>query len=436
MLETLVVDGVLGLYRLVGRAGRPLIRGLLRRRAKRGREDPRRLGERFGRAGLERPEGPLVWIHSASLGESLSALPLIGRIRKAWPGLNLLVTTWTVTSAELLAKRLPDGVIHQYVPIDLPTEVGRFLDHWRPELGLLIESELWPNLLTVAHERDVELILVNGRMSKASYKSWRRLPPLIRRLLALFSLTLAQTPEDQRHFRDLGAVDPQCLGNLKLAAAPLTADGQELAALTAALGDRPRWLAASTHPGEDELAAEAHARLAERRPGLLTLIVPRHPNRGPDIAQSLSALGLAVALRSAGEAPSEETEIYVADTIGELGLWYRLARVVFVGGSLVAHGGQNLLEPAAQGCAILCGPHTTNFARIAEDLAAVGALRRVGDMAELAADVESLLDDATLRARMGDAAAAYAMTQTEVLDRVFAALSNSLSRAAGASPRP
>jgi 3-deoxy-D-manno-octulosonic-acid transferase len=378
MLETLVADGVLGLYRLVGRAGRPLVRGHLRRRAERGREDAGRLGERFGHAGRERPEGPLVWFHGASVGESLSALPLIGRVREAWPGLNLLVTTGTVTSAKLLAERLPEGVIHQYIPIDLPTEVGRFLDHWRPDLGLLIESELWPNLLTAAHQRAVELILVNGRMSKASYKSWRRLPPVIRRLLTLFSLTLAQTPENQRHFKELGAVDPQCLGNLKFAAPPLSADAQALAALTETLGDRPRWLAASTHPGEDELAAEVHTNLAGRRPGLLTLIVPRHPGRGPDIAQSLGARGLAVARRGAGQAPSDHTEVYVADTIGELGLWYRLAKVVFVGGSLVPHGGQNLLEPAAQGCAILCGPHTMNFARIADDLAAAGALRRGG----------------------------------------------------------
>jgi 3-deoxy-D-manno-octulosonic-acid transferase len=436
MLETFVADGVLGLYRLVGHAGRPLIRGHMRRRAERGREDARRLGERFGIAGLERPEGPLVWCHGASVGESLSALPLIGQVRDAWPELNLLVTTGTVTSAELLTERLPEGVIHQYVPIDLPTEVRRFLDHWRPDLGLLIESELWPNLLTEAHERAVELILVNGRMSKATFKSWSRLSPLIRRLLAPFSLTLAQTPEDQRYFRDLGAQNSQCLGNLKFAAPPLVADSQELAALTESLGKRPRWLAASTHPGEDELAGEVHARLAERHPGLLTLIVPRHPDRGPDIAQSLGNQGLTVALRSAGEAPSERTEVYVADTIGELGLWYRLADVVFVGGSLVTHGGQNLLEPAAQGCAILCGPHTTNFARIAEDMAAAGALRRVGDVAELASNVERLLDDAALRRPMGEAAAAYATTQTEVLDRVFAALGPALSRAAGTSPRP
>lgn len=430
MLETLVADGVLGLYRLAGHAGGPLIRGHLRRRAERGREDLARIGERFGYPGARRPPGALAWLHGASIGESVSALPLIERLRTARPDLNLLVTTGTVTSAKLMAERLPDGVLHQFVPIDLPATVGRFLDHWRPDIGLVIESELWPNLLTSAHARGVELLLINGRISESSYRSWRRFRPISRRLLAVFSLTLAQSPEDQQHLRALGASDPRCLGNLKFAAAPLAADGQELSRIARALGDRPRWLAASTHPGEEELVAEAHAELAARRPDLLTLLVPRHPHRGPQVAARLRALGRTVDLRSAGAPIGAGTEIYVADTIGELGLWYRMADVVLVGGSLVPKGGQNPLEPALQDCAILYGPHTANFARIAEDMVASGAMRRVAGAAELAAAVEDLLEDAGQRAELCRAARAYASAQAEVLDRVFAALEAPLERAA------
>jgi 3-deoxy-D-manno-octulosonic-acid transferase len=344
--------------------------------------------------------------------------------------LQVLVTTGTVTSARLMGERLPAGARHQYAPVDVPAAVAGFLDHWRPALGLMIESELWPNLLAGAKARGVDLVLVNGRMSASSFAGWRRFPPLATQLMSLFSLVLAQSPEDAARFRALGAGNPLYRGNLKFAAPPLPADAGELARLRAILGQRPRWLAASTHPGEDEAIARVHAVLAPRCPGLLTMLAPRHPNRGPAIAARLRAAGHRVARRGGGEAPSAGTEFYVADTMGELGLWYRLAEVVFIGGSLVPKGGQNVLEPARLGCAIVCGPHMSNFLRMAEEMAGANALRRVADDAELAETVGALLHDAAARQDLATAAAAFATAQAGVLDGIMAALAPHLDRTA------
>ena len=422
--------GVFGAYRLISAAATPLVRRHLRGRVARGREDAARLAERFGHSGRARPAGPLIWIHGASVGESLSALPLIARIREDWPGLNLLMTTGTVTSARLMAERLPEGVIHQYAPVDLPAAVGRFLTHWRPALGLIVESEFWPNLLLQARAHGTSLALVNGRMSGASYASWRRFRPLIGHLLGQFEVAMAQSREDQAHLRVLGAVAPLRLGNLKFAAPPLAADPGELAVLEAAIGPRPRWLAASTHPGEEVIVAEVHTRLAARAPGLLTVLAPRHPDRAAAIAEALAARGLKVVLRSSGRPIAAETDVYLADSIGEMGLWYRLCQVVFIGGSLIPKGGQNLLEPAKLDCAIVCGPHMTNFLRVTEEMERADALRRVANAEQLAATVSWLLEDEPARAAMIRAAADYAGTQANALDRIVAALKPQLDRAA------
>ncbi len=428
-IDTLVATVALSLYRLLGRAGGPIVRRHLRRRAVGGREDPTRVGERLGLPGIQRPDGPLVWIHGASVGESLSALPLIERVRRDWPGVAVLVTTGTVTSARLMKDRLPDGVLHQYIPVDLPGAVRRFLDHWRPALGLIIESELWPNLLSQAKARGMDLVLVNGRMSAASYKGWRRIRPLAARLLGAFDLILAQSEEDRTRFEGLGAQGARCVGNLKFAAASLSADADQLHDFQQALGGRLRWLAASTHPGEEEIITRVHAKLEQRHPNLLTIIAPRHPNRGRDIAARLRAAGHSVARRGAGDSPTETTDIYVADTIGELGLWYRLCEIVLVGGSLVPKGGQNILEPARLGCAIMCGAHMSNFHRVAESMASAQALRRVADEAALTAAVTDLLSNAVAREALATAAAKFAADEAGVLDDIVTALAPHLDRA-------
>jgi len=414
--------GVFSTYKALTGLATPVIRRYLNRRLERGREDPERIEERFGRPGVARPKGPLIWIHGASVGEAQSVLPLIERLRRDRPAFHILLTTGTVTSARLMASRLPEGVIHQYVPVDLPGAVNRFIAHWHPEVGLIVESEFWPNLLRRARASGTRLVLLNGRISSTSYRAWRRAPAVIAELLSGFALVMARSPEDHDHLAALGARKVLSPGDLKAAAPPLAADAEELARLERALAGRPLWLAASTHPGEDQVAGETHQALRDHLPKLLTLIAPRHPNRAEEIRHDLESLGLNVAQRSLGEVIEAGTDVYLADTIGEMGLWYRLAEVVFVGGSLVPHGGQNVLEPAKLDCAILCGPHTANFARMASEMAAAGALRQVDSAAALTAAVAQLHDHPAARQEMIAAARGYADAQAGVLERTMEAL--------------
>lgn len=411
-----------GGYALLGRLATPLVHHYLRRRLAQGREEAGRLGERLGQASVARPDGPLVWIHGASVGEAQSALPLIERLRRDRPALGILMTSGTVTSARLMGQRLPAGVIHQYVPVDLPGAVAAFLDHWRPDVGLFVESEFWPNLLRGAAARGTGLALLNGRVSADSYRGWGRARPVIAGLLGCFALITARSPEDRERLLDLGATRVACPGDLKAAAPPLAADAAELGRLQALLGNRPRWLAASIHPGEEKYVGDTHRALKPRVPGLLTLLAPRHPSRAGAFRRELEARGLTVAQRSRAEPVAAATDVYLADTIGELGLWYRLAEIVFVGGSLVAHGGQNLLEPAKLDCAILAGPHTANFARLTDGLTEARALRQVGGPADLTAVVAELLAQPAACQEMAAAAKSYAAAQAGVLDRIMAAL--------------
>ena len=342
-------------YRLISAAVMPIVPLLLARRVKRGKEDRERVSERRGEASLPRPDGALIWLHAASVGELASVLPLIERISSR--GVNVLVTTGTVTSGGLAEQRLPRGVVHQYVPVDVPYYVRRFLGHWQPDLVLFVESDLWPNIMIETSQRGVPMLLVNARLSENSFHRWRQLPRTIGNLLKRFDLCLAGTPDDALRLSDLGAPRVVTTGNLKLDVPAPSADATQLAQLTDAIAGRPVIAATSTHPGEDDIVIAAHKRLTSSFPNLLTLIAPRHPERGATIA-GIAAAGLNVRLRDA------TTGIYVADTMGELGLIYRVAPLVFIGGSLVPHGGQNPIEAAKLGAAILHGPHVWNFAEI------------------------------------------------------------------------
>jgi 3-deoxy-D-manno-octulosonic-acid transferase len=375
----------------------PLVLAYLRRRVARGKEDEARLGERHGVAGLARPSGPLIWIHAASIGEATAVLGLIERLLTEHPRLEILVTSGTVTSAALLAERLPARARHQYAPVDLPGAVARFLDYWRPDMALWVESELWPNLVFATAARRIPMLLLNGRLSDRSYAGWHRWPGFIAPLLGAFELCLVQDDEQAARFSALGAREVAAVGDLKAAAAPLPADPTALAALRRDIGARPLWLASSTHAGEEEIAAAVHERLAPRFPGLLTIIAPRHPRRGPEIAQLLARRGLGAARRAAGERVGVDTEVYLADTLGELGLFYRLAGIAFIGGSLAGKGGHNPFEAARLGCAVLYGPDTRNCARLAAALAAAGAAETVRDADALAEAVAALLADPMLR---------------------------------------
>ncbi|MDH3234261.1 MAG: 3-deoxy-D-manno-octulosonic acid transferase [Alphaproteobacteria bacterium] len=426
---------IAALYAVGARALGPAIRLFLVLRRARGKEDPERMAERLGHAGRPRPGGPLIWLHGASVGEALSALPLIDRLLAANGTCSVLMTSGTVTSARLMAQRLPERAFHQYVPVDLPRAVARFLDHWRPDLALWLESELWPNMIRAAAARDIDMVLINGRLSARSFARWRRAPGFARSLLGAFKRCLAQSDVDAERFAALGAREVACLGNLKFANTPLPVGDDALEGLRAGLGARPLWLAASTHPGEETIVAEAHRKLRARHPTLLTVIAPRHPGRGPAIAAEIASSGLQVARRASDETPETATDIYLADTLGELGLFYRLAPIAFVGGSLVPHGGQNLLEPAQLDCAILHGPAVFNFEAIAAAMKAAGASEMVRDAASLAEAVETLLADADLRGRRAKAAAEVASSEAGVLDRVMEALTPHLASLPGGETR-
>ena len=407
----------------------PAVRLYLGHRLRQGKEDAHRFPEREGRPSRVRPPGPLLWIHAASIGEAVSTLALIDRLAGERPALNMLVTTGTVTSAHLLATRLPTGhAWHQYVPVDRPVYVRRFLEHWKPDLALWIESELWPNLIVETRRRGIPLLLVNGRMSITSFRRWSRVPALIRPLLQGFDLCLTQDATQAERFARLGAPRALTVGDLKSAAAPLPVDEVAFGALEAAVGQRLRWLAASTHVGEEEMAAEAHTRLRSRFPGLLTLIAPRHPSRSDEIVELLTRRGLQVSSRSKNEAIGAETDIYLADTLGELGLFYRAAGLAYIGGSMGGIGGHNPLEAAVLDCAILHGPDMANAAAMAQALRAAGASEVVTDAPSLARALEPLLADPTARARRAAAAATVAARQRHVLDAVLDRLAPWLDR--------
>jgi|TARA_R110002124_G_scaffold38253_6_gene121539 3-deoxy-D-manno-octulosonic-acid transferase len=422
---------MLGLYRFLTTLGAPVIHVYLGRRIKAGKEDPHRFNERLGRAALARPDGPLIWLHGASVGEAMSLLTLIARLKTAVPAANILVTTGTVTSARMLADRLPKGAVHQYVPVDRMAYVRRFLDHWRPDLTLWAESEFWPNLISETAVRGNPLVLVNGRISPRSFKGWSRAPKFIAGLLGGFALCLGQTEGDAERLRALGAAGARSVGNLKFAADPLPADAERLADMRAATAGRPLWLAASTWAGEEDIAWRVHQDHAAAHPGLLTIIVPRHPNRGPEIAAQLAAQGAKVKRRGAGDMPDARTEVYIADTMGELGLFFTLAPVVFMGKSLSAEGGQNLLEPARLGCAVLHGPRMINFADMGARMAAAGASLPVADGAGLSAAVGRLLGDAGEAEAFAARARTFAQAEAGVIDRLMAELAPYLQRLDG-----
>ncbi|MCC6890632.1 MAG: 3-deoxy-D-manno-octulosonic acid transferase [Hyphomicrobiales bacterium] len=407
-------------YRWATLAGTPLTSFVLSHRLKRGKEDPARLAERRGETDVARPHGPLVWMHGASIGEVAAITPLIERI--AARDFNVLLTSGTVTSAKLVGQRLPRGVIHQYVPLDAPRYVARFLDHWKPDLSLFTESDLWPNLITMTAERHIPLILVNGRVSERSFNRWRFAPGVIAALLRSFDLCLAQSAAYAARYRDLGAPRITTTGNLKLDVPEPPADQDSLRRLRAAIGDRTTIAAASTHAGEETTLIEMHRRLRHSFPRLLTIIAPRHPDRGPGIVEIAKDAGLTAALRSRGRLPEPEDHIYVVDTLGELGLVYRLAPVVFMGGSLASHGGQNPVEPIKLGAAVLHGPHVWNFAELYEALDSARGAELIADVGRLTVRVGALLTDTAERSAISAAARQTVERLGGALERTLAAL--------------
>jgi 3-deoxy-D-manno-octulosonic-acid transferase len=410
----------LRLYQWASIAGAPAAPQVLAMRLRRGKEHPERLAERRGETKLKRPKGPLVWVHGASVGEMLAAVPLIEKL--CAQDFAVLVTSGTVTSAALAEQRLPQGALHQFIPLDAPRFVRRFLNHWRPDLALFVESDLWPNLILSCADRKIPMIVINGRLSERSFTRWRRVPGVIGALLSRFDLCLTQSEADAERYALLGAPRVTSTGNLKLDVPAPPADQVALQRLKQVIGTRPTVAAASTHAGEENAIIAAHRQLRAKFPSLLTLIAPRHPARGESIAEIAKLAGLDVALRSRRAQPTPDIGIYIADTLGELGLIYRLAPIVFMGGSLASHGGQNPIEAIRLGAAVLHGPHVWNFAEIYATLDEAHGAELVADDVALTTRLSEWLANAGARSAVADAASGTVGRLGGGLKRTLAAL--------------
>ena len=411
----------LGVYRLAGSLAYPVVGPYVGYRVSKGKEDPLRRRERYGYASVSRPEnGPVVWLHAASVGESMAVAPLAEAI--AADGIHVLMTTGTTTSAAMVAERLGGVVIHQYVPIDMQKCIRRFLDHWRPDLCIVAESEIWPTTMVELGRRQVPQVLVNARLSDRSFKGWKAAPRLAEALFERFAHVVAQSEVDGERFHVLGAHGVTVAGNLKADVDPPADPGSALDEIGGAVAGRPRWAALSTHAGEETLVAEAHRNLSPRHPGLLTILVPRHVDRGDAIEAELFKAGLSVARRSRGERPDHSTDVLLGDTMGEMGLYLRLADIAFLGKSIVGEGGQNPLEAAMLDTAILSGRFVQNFRDPYLRLLKNGAARIVLDGDALADQVDRLLREPDLRARMANAGARTVEEMRGALPRTLQAL--------------
>ena len=410
---------ILNLYQGLSYLTYPFIRMLLWVRKRNGKEDAVRYRERMGFYTRERPAGKLIWIHGASVGECLSTMSLIEKLTKE--GHQVMVTSGTVTSAHLMEKRLPKGAFHQYVPVDYPVFVKRFLKHFHPDVGMFIESDFWPNLLLLSKKNKVPLILLNGRISDRSFARWQKALFLMRPLQKLFVLSFGQTAEDARRLKVLGAQNTVSVGNLKFAANPPTLNEEELFRMKEEIGTRHVWVAGSTHENEEEQEGWIHLLLKSKYPDILTIMAPRHPERSDEIEKKLMKLGLKVHRRSRKE--NLKADVYIADTIGEMGLIYRLAPLVFVGGSLIAFGGQNMLEPMRAGACTVVGPYAFNFREIVARSVEQKALAVVRDKQELASFLDNMWSNRSEALKMADAGQRLATSEGAVLDRVCAHLS-------------
>ena len=411
---------ILSAYRLAGAAAYPVMGTYVGWRATKGKEDPSRRRERYGLAGKPRPDGPVIWVHAASVGETISVVPLVETILGY--GVNIVLTTGTVTSAQVAKERLGERIIHQYVPLDLKPAVSRFLDHWQPDLAIIAESEIWPMTILELGARRVPQVLVNGRLSDRSFNSWKKRAYLAEALFENLAHVVAQSDVDGERFLALGARPVTVSGNLKVDTSPPPADERALHGLKRQIGSRPTWAAVSTHDGEEAVAAEVHSMLSGTHSGLLTIIVPRHTDRATALAAEFAAMGLNVVLRSTGERIHADTDILIGDTIGEMGLYLRLTEIAFVGRSLTAEGGQNPLEPAMLDTAILAGRYVQNFRESYQRLIDSGGAKLVRDRDMLAGAVNFLLLNEIARHDMITAGAATVEEMRGALNKTLRAL--------------
>ncbi|WP_421591840.1 lipid IV(A) 3-deoxy-D-manno-octulosonic acid transferase [Shinella sp. M27] len=391
----------LSLYRWGGVALYPIVGPYLAYRIAKGKEERSRRRERYGFGSVPRPSGPLVWFHAASVGETLAIVPLVKEVRRR--GIAVLLTTGTITSAKVVKERLGSDVIHQYVPLDMKPAISRFLEYWHPDLAIMAESEIWPTTILELGTRHIPQVLVNGRISDRSFPRWKRRMSIADAIFENFALVIAQSETDAERFRTLGALPVLVSGNLKVDTDAPPADPAVLKSYRDQIKGRPTWAAISTFEGEEAAAGNVHRVLKERSPGLLTIIVPRHPERCDAIDDMLTARGVKVARRTRGDALTADTDVFLGDTIGEMGLYLRMTEIAFVGRSLTAEGGQNPLEPAMLGCAVLSGGNVQNFREAYQQLARNGSAKMVRDVEMLAKGVHYLLTNEAMRKQMIDA---------------------------------
>lgn len=400
----------------------PFILLLIILRLFKGKENKSRINERLGFPKKERPTGKLVWMHGASVGECLSMLPLVKKLLEEDKNLHIMITSGTVTSADLMQKRLPERAFHQFIPIDTPFAAHRFVKHWNADAILWFESDFWPNILRAIYKNKKPLILLNGRISDKSFARWQKFPHIIKSIQSLFTLSFGQTQEDARRLKVLGAQDVVSTGNLKFAAVNPPFDADELKKIHASIGNRPVWCMASTHDDEETQGADVHLEFIKKYPDLLTVFVPRHPHRAETIIQMLNKKGLTVSRRSLNEKITDKTNIYIADTIGEMGLLYQIAPVVFVGGSLIKFGGQNMLEPMRLSRTVIIGPHAFNFREIVKTAKEKKALIEVMNKTELQMELEKFFSNPSDYKTMQESAHQLATSEMNVLDRVWSIL--------------
>ena len=382
---------------------------------------PDRIKERMGRATQPRPKGRLMWCHAASVGESLSALTLIDAMGKKHSDLEFLLTSGTATSAEIVAQRMPPRCRHQFAPLDSGPALRRFLRHWQPDLVTFVESELWPQMIMRAAEV-APLALLNARISRGSLRNWERFRKSAKMLLDRFQLIRTQDQATLDGLLRLGADQTRITKgqNLKSAAGPLPVDHAALTELQTQIGTRPVWIAASTHPGEEIAVLEAHKALLERHPDLLLVLIPRHPERAAEITAVAMSAAVTVHRRSLEETP--DAQVYLADTLGEMGLFYELSPRVFLGGSLTPVGGHNPFEPAHAGAVVIHGPLYANFSEAYADYKIAGGQIEIRNSAEMASAIELLLDDPAHEASERAASIAFARSQMQGLDGMISEL--------------
>ena len=413
---------MLDYYEKLTQKGEKLFNKLLELRLKRGKEHTTRIDERRGHASIPRPTGKLVWLHAASVGEAQSTLILITHLTKEMPDAQFLVTSGTVTSAQLMADRLPENAFHQFYPLDHPTWVTNFLNHWKPDLILWMESELWPNMLKQIKAKNIPAILVNARLSQKSYSIWNIFSGSAEKLLSTFSLILTQTEQDAERFTRLRAPKVVTTDNIKYSAAPLPYNQDDLDQFTQALNNRPTWVFASTHEGEELLACKIHASLVQKVPDLLSIIVPRHPERRDDIAELCDIMKINTVFRGDNkQLPKADTAVYVADTLGELGLFYKQTDIAVIGRSFSddGGGGHNPIEAAQLGACILTGPNIQFQEQLFGEMFNVNAAYQMEDKTELLKSLRKLFEEEDLRKQAINRAVAFSNSKTNVINTVM-----------------